>query len=82
MKIRTCFVIFFKVLFIKRAIALISELDLDTKKIMINFRYESVSPVIERVFENMKKKVLQKQAKKAMNEATKNGPEINAKLLI
>ena len=31
----------------------ISELHQDTKKIMVKFRYDSVSPIIERVFEKI-----------------------------
>ena len=59
------------------AIALILELNLETKKIMVKFRYESGSPIIGRVF-NKLQNFPSKIGLKAMNETAKNGPESTA----
>ena len=55
LKTNAIFFYFFKDSFIKRALALISELYWGSIKFMVIFKDESVSPIIERVFQKIEK---------------------------
>ena len=71
MKIKTCFVCFFKCSFVLRVGAVIFELDKDSMSNFVKFEFQSMALKIERVFEKTNNILSQKLSNRAMNLVSK-----------